>query len=225
MKKILPVLIVLIIAIAIVFFLNGKRVTENQTTTSSSGQASESVLTPNSAPASNIVDGSSTVIKPPISNALSRVTKKPFGLFVTPKSSPVSPEKFSGFHTGVDFETTSSEQNIDVPIFAACDGKVLLKKWATGYGGVLVQSCHLQSGDVTVIYGHLNINSISLKIGETLKSGDKIGILGKGYSGETDGERKHLHFGIHKGTSVNILGYVQKQSDLLAWMNPQDLLK
>src|SRR5579863_6635904 len=41
----------------------------------------------------------------PISGGLSRVTKKPFGIYVTPQNSPVQPEKFTGFHTGIDFET------------------------------------------------------------------------------------------------------------------------
>ncbi|NTU99252.1 hypothetical protein HGA64_04600 [Candidatus Falkowbacteria bacterium] len=47
------------------------------------------------------------VFVPPISDALSRVTKKPFGIKVSPKNSSVSPERFTGYHTGVDFETTS----------------------------------------------------------------------------------------------------------------------
>lgn len=161
----------------------------------------------------------------PISNALSRVTKKPFGIYITPKTSPVQPEKFMGYHTGVDFETTADEANIDVPIFAACDGKLLMKKYATGYGGVAVQSCVLNNNPVTIIYGHLRLLSITPNVGDDLKAGQQIGVLGTGYSSETDGERKHLHFGIHKGTSVNILGYVQKQSDLSGWLDAEKYLQ
>ena len=161
----------------------------------------------------------------PISNALARVTKKPFGLYVSPGHSPVSPEKFTGYHTGADFETTPAEQNIDVPIYALCGGKLLLKKYASGYGGVAVQACVINGADVTVIYGHLRLSSIIPQTGQQLTAGQQIAVLGTGYTSETDGERKHLHLGIHKGTSVNILGYVQKQGDLSQWLNPLSLIK
>jgi len=160
----------------------------------------------------------------PISGGLSRVTKKPFGLFVSPGHSPVSPEKFIGFHTGIDFETTPQEQNSDVPIYAACAGKLLLKKYVSGYGGVAVQACKLDNADVTIIYGHLRLSSIIPNVGDTLSPGQQIAVLGLGYSSETDGERKHLHFGIHISTAINILGYVQKQSELSGWLNPAGYL-
>jgi len=66
------------------------------------------------------------ITQEPIAGALTRVTKKPFGIYVSPGHSPVSPERFSGYHTGVDFETTAAEQNIDIPIYALCDGNLLI---------------------------------------------------------------------------------------------------
>lgn len=156
----------------------------------------------------------------PIAGAMARVTKKPFGIKISPKDSPVQPERFSGYHTGVDFETTEAEQNIDVPIYAICPGLLALKKYATGYGGVAVQSCQIDKRVVTVIYGHLRLASITKNIKQELKAGEQIGFLGKGYSPETDGERKHLHLGIHYGEQVVLLGYVQKQSELSAWLDP-----
>ncbi|MEJ0021866.1 MAG: M23 family metallopeptidase [Candidatus Doudnabacteria bacterium] len=161
----------------------------------------------------------------PISAGLSRVTKKPYGLFVTPQTSPVPDDIFTGYHTGIDFETTPAEQNTDVTITAACDGTVLLKEWATGYGGVFVQSCKLDGQDVTVIYGHLNLDSITPIVGQTITAGDKIGNLGQGFTHETDGRRMHLHFDIHKGTEINILGYVPNQSDLTNWLDPMKYLQ
>jgi len=156
----------------------------------------------------------------PLKNADVRVTKKPFGIYVSPNDSPVSPERFSGYHTGLDFETTPQEQDIPIVVRALCDGILLLKKYATGYGGVAVQSCVLEGQPVTVIYGHLKIDSVSTQVGAAIKHGDTIGILGKGFSSETDGERKHLHLGMHKGTAVNILGYVQSRIDLSSWLDP-----
>jgi murein DD-endopeptidase MepM/ murein hydrolase activator NlpD len=184
-------------------------------TTTTPAATSSAALTPSPAPQ----------LTEPIGGGLARVTKKGFGLFVSPGHSPISPEKFTGFHTGIDFETTPGEQNIDVPIYAACDGKLLLKKYASGYGGVAVEACKLDNIDVTIIYGHLRLSSVIPNIGDTLKVGDKIAVLGTGYSRETDGERKHLHFGIHKGTAVNILGYIQKQASLNEWLDPVQYLK
>jgi murein DD-endopeptidase MepM/ murein hydrolase activator NlpD len=163
-------------------------------------------------------------ITAPISNALNRITKKPFGLKVSPNNSPISPEKFSGYHTGIDFETTPAEQKIDVPIFAVCAGPLLLKEWASGYGGVAVQKCELNNQTVTIIYGHLKLASIQVKVNQELIAGEQIGILGKGYSTETDGERKHLHLGIHLGPAINILGYVQKVSELSQWLDAEKYL-
>ncbi len=155
----------------------------------------------------------------PIANALSRITKKPFGIFITPKTSPVQPERFQGYHTGSDLETTSEEQNTDVSVMAFCEGKLLEKKIASGYGGVAVESCLLEGQNVTVVYGHLRLSSITAKVGNQLKSGDFLGKLGKGFSSETDGERKHLHLAIHKGSSINILGYVQSKAQLSEWLD------
>jgi hypothetical protein len=160
----------------------------------------------------------------PIDNALGRITKKPFGIFITPKTSPVQPERFSGYHTAVDLETTSAEKNIDVPVKALCDGKLLSARFASGYGGVAVQSCKLDGMDATVIYGHIRLSSVKTKIGDRLNAGDFLANLGTGFSAETDGERKHLHLGIHRGTAVNILGYVQSKSALANWLDPAQFL-
>jgi len=161
----------------------------------------------------------------PIENALARITKKPFGIFITPKTSPVQPERFAGYHTGTDLETYPSEQNIDVPVRALCDGKLLVARFASGYGGVAVESCTLDGQAVTVVYGHIRLASVAPKIGAQIKAGDFLANLGTGYSNETDGERKHLHLGIHKGTSVNILGYVQSKSELSGWIDAAQYLQ
>jgi len=176
----------------------------------------------NGAPATSL---SGSPLAQPLSDALSRVTKKPFGLQVSPGHSPVSPEKFSGYHTGVDFETLPSEANVDMPVMAVCTGSLLMKKIATGYGGVAVQECRLDNQTVTIIYGHLRYTSITPQAGEEMTAGQSFAVLGTGYSSETDGERKHLHLGIHIGAEINILGYVQKPADLNAWLDALKYLK
>lgn len=156
----------------------------------------------------------------PLDKILERITKKKFGQYITPQNSPVQTERFTGYHTGVDFETFPQEAQIDMPINAVCTGKLLIKESVSGYGGVAVQSCQLNGQDITVIYGHLRLTSISDKVGDQLEAGKPFAVLGTGYSSETDGERKHLHLGFHKGTTVNLLGYVSSASMLSDWIDP-----
>ncbi len=161
-----------------------------------------------------------TKFAPPLDRANERITKKKFGQFITPQNSPVQPEKFFGYHTGTDFEIFPEELNTEVSVYAVCNGKVREKRYATGYGGLLIQNCELDSGPVTIVYGHLKLASINKVPGETLGVGELIGILGTNKSTETSGERKHLHLGVHKGTAINVLGYVQTEENLSGWANP-----
>lgn len=189
---------------------------------SSSGKQSPSQDTGTTAPPENTniaAPQSPDGFEPPLDRASERVTKKPFGIYITPQTSPIQPERFQGYHTGTDFEVFPEELNADVSVHAICDGKISLKKSASGYGGVLVEGCTLNNQPVTIIYGHLKLASISKNTNDELSAGETIGILGKSYSSETDGERKHLHLGIHKGSRINILGYVSSQSQLSGWID------
>lgn len=161
----------------------------------------------------------------PLDRPAQRISKKPFGLRVAPDNSPVQPEKFSGYHTAVDFEVFDEEENTPVNIRAFCGGPIREKRVADGYGGVMVQECLIGDEVVTVVYGHLKIDSVQSKVGEYITPGEKLGVLGAPHSAETAGERKHLHFGIRKGPELDLRGYVARESDLKAWINPMDYLK
>ncbi|MFA6553260.1 MAG: M23 family metallopeptidase [Patescibacteria group bacterium] len=205
---------------------SNQNITNNQIQNANRGSAQQNT---NVAAPANMAAPVNTLSVPrdfiaPISGALVRITKKPFGLYVTQKNSPVQPEKFSGYHTGVDFETTVAEADADVRITAACTGKVRVRQWVSGYGGVLIQDCMINGQSVTVLYGHLNVNVITASIGDILAQGDFIGNLGQGFSPETDGERKHLHLGIHAGTSINYKGYVSSQDQLIGWQDAEKYL-
>lgn len=175
-----------------------------------------------SSPSQN--DNSLNNFKAPLDRTSERVTKKPFGIYITPDTSPVQPERFRGYHTGTDFEIFSEELNSDISVKAVCSGKILLKKYVSGYGGVVVEMCELENNPIAIIYGHLKLSSISLEEGNLINAGDIFGILGKGDSAETDGERKHLHLGFHKGMGVNVQGYVSSESDLSNWLDPCDYI-
>lgn len=160
----------------------------------------------------------------PLSDSRARVTKKPFGIYITPATSPVQPEQFSGYHSGVDFEIADSESDAEVVAAAVCDGTVRVKRRVSGYGGVFIHSCVIDGAEVTVLYGHLQLASIGFAVGQTIHAGDRIGLLGDGYSEDTDGERKHLHLGIHRGTSIEYRGYVGSESQLSDWLDALEYL-
>ncbi len=167
---------------------------------------------------------SKSEISEPITNSLKRITKKPFGLQVSPQNSPVSPEKFTGFHNAVDFEILAGEEEIEVSIYAICKGKIVLKKSVSGYGGVVVEECEINEQTVTVIYGHLNLSETVKKVNDTLESGEKLTVLGRGFTKETGGERKHLHLGIRKGSKIDMRGYVQTEKELNEWIDIAEIL-
>lgn len=146
---------------------------------------------------------------------------KPYGLFVTPSNSPVSPERFSGFHNAIDFEEIEGE-GVDTPVFAICDGSLTRKTTASGYGGYMVQQCQYQGSTINVLYGHLAPRSFTSA--SRASKGDQIGVLGEAGTPDTDGERKHLHLAIQQTGSLDIRGYVQNESELSKWIDPELLL-
>jgi len=236
MNKIINIIIVLLVAVPAIFlayiFYPGridsvpntdipKTVPEangpvqNGSTTTSAGET---------VPVASEIETKKILVQP-LSSALERVTKKPFGIKVSPNNSPVNPERFSGYHTGVDFEIFSGEEDADVPVSAVCSGPLLEKRTVSGYGGVAIQKCSIENVEATVLYDHLKLSSIGGSAGDMLSAGDRIGILGKGYSAETSGERKHLHLGIRKGIKINYLGYVQSEGELSGWIDAMKYLK
>ena len=171
------------------------------------------------APATS-TNAATAALTSPLDRPAERATKKLFGTYITPKTSPVQPERFTGYHTGVDFETFASEAHVDVPVVAACSGKVRAAQYVSGYGGVLVQQCVVAGQTVTALYGHLRLSSLSVDVGTTLAAGTRFAVLGTGFSSETDGERKHLHLSLHKGTAINWKGYVSTKGALVDWLDP-----
>ncbi len=166
--------------------------------------------------------GTQPVSKPvtlfPISNFSDRITFRTFGQLVSSgeEKKVVCGKAFSGYHTGIDLETTPTEQNSDVPVYSISAGKVVLADFVSGYGGLIV----ILDSNRTIYYGHVNIASSTVKKGDTVILGEKLAVLGKGCSSETDGERKHLHFAIHQGQIIDVRGYVPTKSELSVWLDP-----
>lgn len=159
----------------------------------------------------------------PLARAEERVTKKPFGIFITPETSPVAPEKFRGFHTGADFEIFEGEAGTPVSVRAICGGAITIKRRVSGYGGLLAQACEREGKILQVVYGHVALASINHKIGAYLAPGEEIGLLGEA-GPDTDNERKHLHLGVYAGAKLNISGYAATAGALANWIDVETLL-
>lgn len=194
--------------------------TQNQTV-----NTENSPSTLNSTPVAS--DNTQTITEPSpyglvflINDFKNRITKKPFGIYITPKTSPVQPERFTGYHTGVDIEY--QDITSDVPAYAIFDGKIVFSSGnVSGYGGVFIIEIQLNGQSHNILYGHIRPGFLP-KVGQTITKGDQIGLLGTGYSSETDGERRHLHFAILSDNRIDLKGYVQTQTELSGWENPLD---
>lgn len=158
----------------------------------------------------------------PVNEFENRITKKKFGTFVTPENSPVSPERFRGYHTGVDVEFTDTVEEVFVNAIA--DGEVIYSTTASGYGGVIAILHKIENQDYVAVYGHLKPSSL-VAANTQVAAGQKIGVLGDDRSVDTDGERKHLHLSITKGNTLNLKGYVQTEEELKNWIDPLEIIK
>lgn len=162
----------------------------------------------------------------PLPDAENRPMLLTFGLYVTPdpEQNPIDPpERFTGFHAGLDFEIFEGEAESNIPVFAICSGKVLVSGATEGYGGLVTTQCRIQGKTATVLYGHLGLEYLP-KVGSSVKAGERIAVLAAARSVASDGNRKHLHLGIHKGKALEYRGYVENEKELEDFIDPLTVL-
>lgn len=205
-------LLVVIVAVLISFRFLAKNDTDNQ------------VLTP-----ATQTTNTSQLLPWPLEKADQRQKLLKFGMYVTPEPSqnPISPpERFTGYHTGLDIEILPEEKEVAVPVKTICEGKILYTGIIEGYGGVIIQECSLNNQASSVLYGHLKSASFKVvKSDELIKPESLIAELGDDRTEETGNTRKHLHLGIHKGNHVEFLGYLNDPKELEAFIDPLPLLQ
>lgn len=122
-------------------------------------------------------------------------------VFICPVKNPRLTSKYSlaRKHPSLK-DTTRMHAGIDLvgnaTIMAAAAGKVRLIKdmGKTGYGKYVIITHHIGDQVYETVYAHLK--SISVKVGQVLKQGDTVGIMGN----TGIGTGIHLHFEIHRGT-------------------------
>jgi len=150
----------------------------------------------------------------PLDETIARydVTFKGFGEYIE--------DRFTGYHVGEDIEIPSDHTEVSVQSIA--DGTVLFVDWVSGYGGLVVIRHLIDEKTINSLYGHLDISSVSAKVGDPISAGQFIGYLGEGNTKETDQERQHLHFALYQGEELRKNGYEKKAEDVKKWINPTD---
>ena len=107
-------------------------------------------------------------------------------------------------HTGIDITTEEGAE-----VFAAADGEVT-RVFSHPYFGKSVEITH--SGGIVSVYSNLATDGVSVKEGDSVKAGDKLGVVGDSSITEL-AEEAHLHFEIKVGgVSVNPLDYISEDS-------------
>lgn len=164
----------------------------------------------------------------PIGNFAGRSQYKTFNQYIDKNfyigKESLFPTQYTGYHAADDLEILPGEENTDVPVYAVTDGTISFIGPVTGYGGVIL--INLANDSHTALYGHVRISSSPVKAGDSVKAGQKIAVLGKGFSSETGGERKHLHFGIYNGKGSYFKGYESSESVIQSkWIDPAAYLK
>ncbi len=148
----------------------------------------------------------------PIAGYASRRTYKQFGEYIA--------DRFRGYHVADDIEYDEVKE--EVPVVAIAAGTVRKFGRVSGYGGVAVISHVIGDETVNAIYGHLDLGSDTWQEGAKVERGQFIANLGDSKSAATDGERKHLHFGLYRGDELRLQGYETKAEAVGVWLNPTD---
>lgn len=158
-----------------------------------------------------------------------RIQVKDFGTFVDDKfyqgKEGLFPyNRFYGYHAGVDLEILGDKEDKKIPVYAVASGKIIYIGSLSGYGGVILQK--LDGESLTVLYGHVKITNLPYRLNDRLEGGTLLTYLGDAFSNETSKERKHLHFGIYKGTGLYFHGHEAGIRDLEShWIDPTKFLE
>lgn len=151
----------------------------------------------------------------PIAQYSDRLTFKAFGEFIQ--------DRFRGYHVGDDIEY--EDEPSEVPVLAIADGKIVYRENTEGYGGLMVIEHNINHIVITALYGHLDVLASAFKKGDIVNKGQFLAYLGDGQLPETDGERKHLHFGLYEDSELRLNGYESSAQKVESWINPYEFFR
>ena len=116
-------------------------------------------------------------------------------------------DKTSGYwqtHSGVDIKASQGTS-----VVAVFDGTIESVE-STMMEGTVIKIKH--SNSLSTVYKCLSDNNVSVKAGDKVKKGDKIGEVGESLKEKADGA--HLHFEvIEDGKQINPLTYLENNED------------
>ena len=128
-----------------------------------------------------------------------RANKLSVTSYFGPRSYTYQGRKINDYHKGIDLIANPNNRNEDILAFA--DGTVTsVQKTGAQYGtGCYVRLKH--SNGYYTLYYHLKSGSVCVNVGDKVKQGQKLGIIGA--TGQATGV--HLHFQIDKGSSASAI--------------------
>lgn len=107
------------------------------------------------------------------------------------RTHPVTGKKQS-WHQGIDL---AIKPNTNVKVLASAAGEVIRVGALGTYGNIVIIKHNINGKHMETNYAHLKDKSITVKVGQKVKQGDVIGIMGSTGSSTAP----HLHFEIHNG--------------------------
>lgn len=225
-RAVAAIIAALLLLVGIYFAYQKNRIGDSSQVTETTVPASRAVPSDVSAPESTQSQDESAVYYP-MTNYLTRITNRGHGKQTTLADSEgfACGGQFEGIHVGDDLEVTASELNVQVPIYAISAGTVSQASIVGGYGGLLITQNTVAGETVNAYYGHVAVGSLKVKSGQEFTAGQLLGYLGESCTTDTSDERKHLHFAIRKGTSIDVRGYLESSGELSEWHNPAEFLK
>jgi len=127
-------------------------------------------------------------------------------------------ERYQGNHTGEDWGLNRS-RNMDAPVYSIGHGMVTYAQprgWGRDGGVVIVQHVLSDWSRVLSFYGHLDPDSVDLRMGDCVQRGDMVGKIG---------DRQHLHFEIrvHMPKQPGP-GYWSVDPSLAGWKPPSKFI-
>lgn len=128
-----------------------------------------------------------------------RANKLSVTSYFGPRSYTYQGRQINDYHKGIDLIANPNNRNEDILAFA--DGVVTsVQKTGQQYGtGCYVRLKH--SNGYYTLYYHLKSGSICVNVGDNVKQGQKLGVIGT--TGQSTGV--HLHFQIDKGSSASAI--------------------
>ncbi len=153
-------------------------------------------------PGSNGNSGGNTGGSGPITIKPGDIPPASDGVFMKPANGRLSSPfgmRWGRLHSGIDIASGGK----NVPIYAAADGVVTVSEyqWKNGkstYGERIIIQHNINGKIWTTCYWHMVEGSRQFKVGDKVKKGDVIGLMGK--TGDSTGI--HLHFEIHPSVRV-----------------------